>query len=133
MDYKQVNALISEWDDVYKKGQLSLWILLALSDGEKFAADIAAFMLQATDQFFEVKEQSLYRALRRFKAMDMVDVKDENSPSGGAKRKIYYLTPIGKVVLGKFINIHIMPLTKSDITTLLIKAKQEGDTHDKED
>lgn len=132
MDYKIINALVSEWDDVYKKGQLSLWILLALSDGEKFAADISDFMLEATDGFFEVKEQSLYRALRRFKAMEMVEVKEIDSPSGGAKRKIYYLTPTGKVVLGKFIHRHILPLNKPTISALLIKATQEGVTHGEE-
>jgi PadR family transcriptional regulator PadR len=132
MDYKNIDALVSEWDDVYKKGQLSLWVLLALSDGDKFAADIAEFMLEATGQFFEVKEQSLYRALRRFKAMGMVDVTEVDSPSGGAKRKIYYLTPTGRIVLGKFVGMHILPLTRVDITSLLIKAKQEGAQYDKE-
>lgn len=132
MDYKKIDALVSEWDDVYKKGQLGLWILLALCDGEKFAADIADFMYEATDEFFEVKEQSLYRALRRFKAMEMVDVKEIDSPSGGAKRKIYYLTPTGNVVLGKFVEMHILPLTKVNIARLLIKAKQEGANYGKE-
>jgi PadR family transcriptional regulator PadR len=132
MDYKNIDALVSEWDDVYKKGQLSLWVLLALSDGDKFAADIADFMLEATGQFFEVKEQSLYRALRRFKAMDMVDVTEVDSPSGGAKRKTYSLTPTGRIVLGKFVGMHILPLTRVDITSLLIKARQEGAQYDKE-
>lgn len=132
MDYKKIDALVSEWDDVYKKGQLSLWILLALSDGEKFAADIAEFMYAATDQFFEVKEQSLYRALRRFKSMEMVDAKEVDSPSGGAKRKIYYLTPTGKAVLGKFVEMHILPMTKTNISSLLIKAKQEGANYGRE-
>jgi PadR family transcriptional regulator, regulatory protein PadR len=132
MNDKKINALVSEWDDVYKKGQLSLWLLLALSDGEKFAAEIADFMLEATNRFFEVKEQSLYRALRRFKAMDMVDVKEVDSPSGGAKRKIYYLTPTGKAVLGQFVDMHILPLTKPSLASLLIKAKQEGVHDDKE-
>lgn len=130
MNDKKVNALVSEWDDVYKKGQLSLWILVALSDGEKFSAEISEFMLEATDGFFEVKEQSLYRALRRFKSMEMVDVREEDSPSGGAKRKIYYLTPTGKVVLGRFIGLHIAPIIQPKVATLFLKAKEEGTHYD---
>jgi len=133
MDKKKVNVLVSEWDDVYKKGQLSFWILLALSDGEKFAADISDFMLRSTNGLFEVKEQSLYRAMRRFKAMELVDLREVDSPSGGAKRKIYFLTPMGKVVLGRFVNMHILPITQPDVFELLIKANKEGVEHDKED
>lgn len=119
MDEDHIDQLVAEWDDVYKKGQLSLWILLAIADGRKYAAQITEFMVNATDGSFDVKEQSLYRALRRFESMKLVRVTKENSPNSGVKRKYYELTDMGKEVLSRFIDIHITPLYKSDITKLI--------------
>jgi len=126
MDNDYVDELVYEWDEVYKKGQLSLWVLLSLYDGKKYAAEIAEFMNRVTNGTFEVQEQSLYRALRRFKGMRMVSVSEEDSPNGGPKRKFYELTQIGKAVLAQFVELHITPLTKHDIAVLLSSIQQEG-------
>lgn len=126
MDNDYVDELVYEWDEVYKKGQLSLWILLSLCDGKKYAAEIAEFMNHTTNGTFEVQEQSLYRALRRFKGMRMVSVVEENSPNGGPKRKFYELTNVGQAVLAKFVDLHISPLTSPAITTLLNRIQQKG-------
>lgn len=119
MNEDYIDQLVAEWDDVYKKGQLSLWILLAIADGRKYAAQITEFMANATDGSFDVKEQSLYRALRRFEGMKLVHVSKENSPNSGVKRKYYELTETGKEVLSRFIEIHITPLYKPEVTKLI--------------
>ena len=126
MDNNYVDELVYEWDEVYKKGQLSLWVLLSLYDGKKYAAEIAEFMNQVTNGTFEVQEQSLYRALRRFKGMRMVSVSEEDSPNGGPKRKFYELTSTGEAVLARFAELHITPLTKPTIAALLQKIQQKG-------
>ena len=126
MDSDYIDELVYEWDEVYKKGQLSLWVLLSLYDGKKYAAEIADYMNRTTDGAFEVQEQSLYRALRRFKAMKMVSVSEEASPNGGPKRKFYELTQVGKSVLAQFIKLHIAPLTQPSIAKLLQNIQQEG-------
>lgn len=126
MDYKLINSLVEDWDDVYKKGQLTLWILLAVSDGKKYAAQITDFMKNATGGNFGVKEQSLYRALRRFDAMGLMHVTEEQSPSSGPKRKYYELTEQGEVVLGRFIKLHIAPLFDLRVSTLLMNAQSKG-------
>lgn len=110
MDENHVDALVNEWDEVYKKGQLSLWVLLSIFDQKKYAAEISDYMYDVTGGTFEVKEQSLYRALRRFKGMGMVSVSEEDSPNGGPKRKFYELTPTGREVLVRFVRLHISPL-----------------------
>lgn len=119
MNEDYIEQLVAEWDDVYKKGQLSLWILLAIADGRKYAAQITDFMTQATDGSFDVKEQSLYRALRRFEGMKLVHVSQEKSPNSGVKRKYYELTEVGKEVLARFIDIHISPLYKPSTVKLV--------------
>lgn len=126
MNDTTINNLIADWDDVYKKGQLSLWILLAIFDGKKYAAQITQFMMEATAGTFEVKEQSLYRALRRFSAMGLVNITEEQSPNSGPKRKYYQLTETGTYVLGKFIDMHIIPLVEPPIIQLVRAAQKKG-------
>jgi PadR family transcriptional regulator len=77
MDNKLIDSLVADWDEVSKRGQLTLWILLAISDSKKYSAQITDFMKDATNGNFEVKEQSLYRALRRFNAMGLVKITEE--------------------------------------------------------
>lgn len=128
MEERRIEELVYEWDDVYKKGQSSLWILLSLYDDRKYSAEISEFMYEATNGTFEVKEQSLYRALRRFKGMGMVTVTEEDSPNGGPKRKFYELTQPGREVLGRFIDLHIAPLMQPQIKSIIERAQVKGAT-----
>jgi len=126
MNTNVIEGLVADWDDVYKKGQLTFWILLSIYDGKKYAAQINEFMYAATDGAFEVKEQSLYRALRRFSSMDLVHITEEESPSSGPKRKYYQLTQTGEKVLGTFVNLHMKPLLSPNITRLIHELEMKG-------
>lgn len=126
MDRRSIDELVADWDDVYKKGQLTLWVLLAVFEGKKYAAQITDFMFEATGGSFEVKEQSLYRALRRFDDMGLVRISLEESPSGGPKRKYYELTDEGVAVVGRFVEINIAPLLQPKIITLLQSVQLKG-------
>lgn len=121
-----IDALVADWDDVYKRGQLTLWVMLAISDGKKYAAQISDFMYEATNGTFEVKEQSLYRALRRFSSMGIVEITEEQSPNSGPMRKYYELTSTGQTVLARFIAIHITPLQQPRIIKLLEQVSKKG-------
>ena len=117
-----IEGLVSDWDEVSIKGQMGLWVLLAISDGSKYTAEILDYINSANGGRFDIKEQSLYRALRRFKGMKMVDIIEKDSPSSGSKRKYYSLTPIGKSVLGRFITIHILPLQQPAVVQSITNA-----------
>lgn len=125
-----IDELVADWNDVYKKGQLTLWVLLAVYDGKKYAAQISSFMSEATNGEFEVKEQSLYRALRRFDDMGLVQITLEESPNSGPKRKYFQLTEVGETVVGKFVTLNIAPLLQPHIMKLLQSAQLKGQTHD---
>lgn len=126
MSSHTVQALVADWDEVYKKGQLSLWVLLAVYDSKKYAAQISEFMSKATNGEFEVREQSLYRALRRFDNMGLVRMTLEESPNSGPKRKYYQLTEMGEAVVGHFIELNIAPLLQPDIIKLLHSVQRKG-------
>ena len=130
MSSRSVDGLVADWDEVYKKGQLSLWVLLAVYDGKKYAAQISDFMSEATNGEFEVKEQSLYRALRRFDDMGLVRITLEESPSSGPKRKYYQLTQTGEVVVGRFVTLNIAPLLQPHIIKLLQSVQAKGQEYD---
>lgn len=126
MNEDVINGLVDDWDDVYKKGQLGLWILLAVYEGRKYTAEITDFMESASHGHFTVKEQSLYRALRRFNDMGLVHVTEEQSPNSGPKRKYYELTELGKAVLGRFTAMNIMPLLQPKISTIITNVAKES-------
>lgn len=130
MSSRSVDGLVADWDEVYKKGQLSLWVLLAVYDGKKYAAQISDFMSEATNGEFEVKEQSLYRALRRFDDMGLVRITLEESPNSGPKRKYYQLTETGEAVVGRFVTLNIAPLLRPHIIKLLQSVQTKGQEYD---
>lgn len=94
--------LLDGWEEVFKKGQLTLWIMLALKDGAKHMAEIKHFILTATNGNLTADDQSMYRALRRYYDAEMVDFTQEPGKSG-PDRKVYKLTSTGAKILQKFI------------------------------
>lgn len=130
MDEAQIALLVEDWDEMYKRSQLTLWIMLALGHGEKYAAEIAQFMDSVTGGVFVVQEQSLYRALRRFRRMALVQVREGESEQG-PKRKYYSLTDTGREVLGRFLRMHIAPMysaiAKDTISAMMHKKEIRGE------
>jgi len=125
MNEDLVDQLVQEWGDVYKKGQLSFWVLLSLYEKRRYASEITDFMTDVSGDTFEVKEQSLYRALRRFKDMGLVVITEEESPNSGPKRKYYSLTALGRSVLAGFTTQYIKPITSEKIIRLLQAVESE--------
>lgn len=103
-DYEQ--KLLSGWEEVHKKSQLTLWVLLALKDHPKHMASIKQFIEATTHGTLTADDQSMYRALRRYHEADLVDFREEPSESG-PDLKVYFLTTTGERVLSEFINRNI--------------------------
>lgn len=121
LNTSKIIELVDDWEEVYNRGQATLWILLALLDGEKYAQEITLFITRATNGHLAIREQSLYRALRRFNSLGMLSYQKRPSPDAGPDRKYYRLTPDGEAVLKEFVTRHIAPLTSSTTLTLLKK------------
>ncbi len=107
MTEKIRDMLLAGWEDVYKKSQLTLWILLALKDGEKSMASVKDYMITRTNFTLVADDKSMYRALRRFDDADLITSKTlENAH--GPDIKIWRLTETGQWVLEQFIERNIM-------------------------
>lgn len=94
------STMLQGWEDVYKKSQLSLWILVAVREGKEYAEDIKHYIKHSAD--LDTGEQSLYRSLRRLESGTLLDSIKVNNP-GGPDKKRFVLTPEGSHVLAAFI------------------------------
>ena len=43
---KKLNELLLSWENTYKKGQLTLWIFMALQESKKYVDEIKNFIEQ---------------------------------------------------------------------------------------
>ena len=110
--------LLEAWEETYKKGQLTLWVFLALKEGEKFVDEIKVFVEEKTRHTLSCEEQSLYRTLRKYKELGMVDF-NTRPGQGGPERKYYYLTDLGHELLQQFIKRNINLFFQPDIQNLI--------------
>jgi len=112
--------LLELWEETHKKGQLTLWIFLALRDGPKYVSEIRAFIEVNTLHTIVCEEQSLYRALRKFQMIEMVGY-NPGKGQGGPDRKYYYITPMGEDILDRFIDRNIRLFFRPEIENLINK------------
>ncbi|MCB2213046.1 PadR family transcriptional regulator [bacterium] len=98
--------LLDAWEGTYKKGQLTLWLFLALRDRPRYVAELKDFIEQATRGSITVEEQSLYRSLRKYRDLEMVDF-DLRDGERGPERKYYRLTKLGDEILSDFVERNI--------------------------
>jgi DNA-binding PadR family transcriptional regulator len=114
----QLNGLLSSWEDTYKKGQLTLWIFLSLQESEKYVEEIKDFVETKSNGTITCEEQSLYRALRKYEHIDVLNHKLRKG-NKGPDRKYYYLTDLGKDLFTRFINRNINLFYSEEIKKLI--------------
>lgn len=116
-DEKLINQLLEAWEETYKKGQLTLWILLALKDGDKYSDEIMQFISETSLHTMTCEEQSLYRILRKFEHLGIVSTYSGKG-NKGPDRKYIKLTALGITLLQKFIDRNIKLFSQPSITKL---------------
>ena len=101
-----LSELLSAWEETYKKGQLTLWIFLSLKDGKKYVDEIKTFVEEQSNHSMTCESQSLYRNLRKYQHIGVVDF-ETGEGNKGPERKYYYLTELGLRLLNSFIERNI--------------------------
>lgn len=117
-----LSELLSAWEETYKKGQLTLWIFLALKEGNKYVDEIKTFVEEQSNHTMTCESQSLYRNLRKYQHIGVVDY-ELGEGNKGPERKYYYLTVLGKELLSEFVSRNIHLFFNAKIKALL---NQEG-------
>jgi len=115
----QLSELLSAWEETYKKGQLTLWIFLSLKDGKKYVDEIKSFVEEQSNQTMTCESQSLYRNLRKFQHVGVVDF-ENGEGNKGPERKYYFLTELGLALLNSFIERNINLFFSEQIKNLII-------------
>jgi PadR family transcriptional regulator PadR len=104
---KYERKLLEGWEEVFKKGQLTLWIMLALKDGPKHMSEIKEFIYRSTNGSLSADDKSMYRALRRYYDTELVEY-TERPGKGGPDLKVYSLSSVGAKVLDAFVKRNIV-------------------------
>jgi len=121
---KQEQELLNGWEEVYKRGQLTLWIMLSLQHSPKHMSDIKTFIETETHGVVTADDQSMYRALRRYYQTELVTFINE-PVTNGPDRKVYSLTDTGAHILQEFIERNIMQLLNQSTIKKLMETHHE--------
>lgn len=119
-DISPQQDLLRDWELVFKKSQLSFWLLIALTDAPRHLGQIVEYMKQAGVGHMTTNKQVLYRALRRLKDTGLVAF-TLRAGKQGPDVKQYYITLEGSAVLRAFVERNILPIVMSSVVKELIE------------
>lgn len=114
-DGSDVNELLAKWEQVYKKGLLTFWILLLLHERPAYPYEMSAEIRTLSLGTLSADDNSLYRALSRFEGVGIV-VGEFRQSDSGPPRKYYRLTSKGFRLLANFIRRNILIFESPEIT-----------------
>lgn len=113
-----LNELLLSWEETYKKGQLTLWIFLSLKESSKYVDEIRQFIVEKSNGTMSCEEQSLYRILRKFEHIGVLEF-EARKGNKGPERKYYKLTPLGFQLFDEFVQRNINLFYREEIKELL--------------
>lgn len=122
-----ISDLLVKWEESYKKGLLSFWILLLLYERPSYPYEMSAEVAKISQGTISVDDNSIYRALNRFESVGIVKSEFQQS-STGPQRRYYSLTDKGKTLLTDFtqrnIQVFETPSVSQRISTVLQNSSQ---------
>jgi len=125
MDEEALEALLDQWENVYKKGLLSFWLLLMLHQRPMYVFEMGPALIQISQGTLAADEKSLYRALRRFETSGLVESTWRPSDVG-PRRRYYQLTPLGTELLRRFSKRNILIFREPEVAFGLARLFREG-------
>ncbi len=113
--------LLAQWEETYKKGLLSFWLLLLLAQRKAYPYEIKAAINEMSRNTINADENSIYRALNRLADSGVLD--SELLPSGtGPSRRYFFLTDLGRELLNRFIARNILVFEHPQVADLIQKT-----------
>ncbi len=107
MSEDKVETLLRQWEQSYKRGLLSFWILLLLNEREMYAYEMRDEIRQMSQGMMVADDNSIYRALKRFAGTGLIH--SEKRPSDlGPPRRYFALTQMGQQLLAAFIRRNVL-------------------------
>jgi PadR family transcriptional regulator PadR len=126
MDEETLLNLLGQWESVYKKGLLTFWLLLLLQERPRYVFEMGSVLATSSQGTVTADEKSLYRALRRFEAMGLVQSTWQPSDVG-PRRRYYHLTELGTELLKRFAQRNILIFQEPAVASRLADLLRGGD------
>ena len=120
-----ISDLLTKWEETYKKGLLSFWILLLLHARPSYPYEMSAEVARLSQGTISVDDNSIYRALNRFEAVGIVKSELQQSNTG-PQRRYYSLTRKGKSLLTEFIRRNIQVFETPSVSERITSVLQAG-------
>jgi PadR family transcriptional regulator PadR len=121
MDQPDIESLLGQWEESYKKGLLSFWLLLLLAQRKAYPYEIRSAINEMSHNTINADENSIYRALYRLSDSGIVD--SEVLPSEtGRSRRYFFLTDLGRKLISRFITRNILIFEQPDVADLIQKT-----------
>jgi DNA-binding PadR family transcriptional regulator len=116
-----IDFLLSQWEETYKKGLLSFWLLLLLAQRKAYPYEMKSAIAELSQNTISADENSIYRALNRLARCGIVDSEMQLSETG-PKRRYFSLTDAGKELLVRFITRNIQVFQHPVVAELIHKT-----------
>jgi len=127
MDQSTLDNLLAQWEETYKKGLLSFWLLLLLAQRKAYPYEIRSAIIEMSHGSISADDNSIYRSLNRL--ADSGIVASEVVPSEtGPSRRYFFLTDLGHELLARFITRNILVFEKPDVAGLIQKTLASNGT-----
>lgn len=130
MEDNRLQDLLAQWEGTYKKGLLSFWMLLLLSQRKAYPYEMSAAIAELSQHTVTAEDNSIYRALKRLAQSGIVDSEIRHSQNG-PDRRYFYLTDLGWELLNRFITRNIQVFQHPQVADLIhqvtsSETNQEG-------
>ena len=120
-----IGELLNKWEETYKKGLLSFWILLLLYERPSYPYEMSTEVAKISQGTISVDDNSIYRALNRFESVGIVKSELQQSNTG-PQRRYYSLTDNGKALLAQFIERNIQVFEAPSVAERIVKVLQDS-------
>jgi len=127
-----ISDLLTKWEENYKKGLLSFWILLLLYERASYPYEMSAEITKISQDTISVDDNSIYRALNRFESVGIVTSELQQS-STGPQRRYYSITDTGKTLLTQFIQRNIQVFETPSVSERIASVLQNSSQATKEE
>jgi DNA-binding PadR family transcriptional regulator len=120
-----MNDLLETWENTYKKGLLSFWILLLLDQRPTYAFEMNPLIRELSQGTISADENSLYRALNRFEQLGIIS--SQRQPSElGPTRRYYSLTDAGRDLLIRFTRRNLLVFQSPPVASAIQALMENG-------
>lgn len=124
------DALLQRWEESYKKGLLSFWMLLLLYERDSYPFEMRPLIEEISQGTITADDNSIYRALNRFQEVGIAA--SEMQPSNqGPSRRYYRLTEKGFRLLKHFIERNIRVFEVDAVASRIASIGSRSSLEDK--